>query len=70
MEEASADVGASGAITVPAHVLHDIVRKLADGSQVEIKREGDNDRVTITSGQSIFALQSAATRRLSRFGCW
>ena len=58
MEEAAADVGTPGAITVPAHVLHDIVRKLPDGSQVEIKRDGEKDRVTITSGQSIFALQA------------
>ena len=58
MEEAAADVGGAGAVTVPAHVLHDIVRKLPDGSQVEIKRDGDKDRVTITSGQSVFALQA------------
>lgn len=58
MEEAPADVAAQGAVTVPAHILHDIVRKLPDGSQVEIKRDGENDRVTITSGQSMFALQA------------
>lgn len=58
LEEAKADVATPGAVTVPAHVLHDIIRKLPDGSQVEIKRDGSNDRVTITSGQSIFALQA------------
>lgn len=58
MEQATADVSAPGAITVPAHVLHDIIRKLPDGSQVEIKRDSESERVTIMSGQSVFALQA------------
>ncbi len=59
-DEAPADVSQPGAVTVPAHVLHDIVRKLPDGAEVEIRRDPEKERVTITSGQSRFALQSLA----------
>lgn len=58
IEQTNADVGQDGAITVPAHLLHDIVRKLPDGAQVQIVRDGENQRVTLSSGQSRFALQS------------
>ena len=40
--------GQPGALTVPAHLLHDIVRKLPDGSEVELKRDTDKDRVTLS----------------------
>jgi DNA polymerase III subunit beta len=60
MEEASANVSTNGAVTVPAHILHDIVRKLPDGSEVEINRDGDEGRVMITTGQARFALQALA----------
>ena len=58
VEQVGADVAAPGAVTVPAHILHDIVRKLPDGAQIEIRREADKERLTITSGQSRFALQT------------
>jgi DNA polymerase III subunit beta len=53
-------VSQPGAVTVPAHVLHDIVRKLPDGAEVEIKRDAEKERLTLTSGQSRFALQTLA----------
>jgi len=59
-DQAPADVSQPGAVTVPAHVLHDIVRKLPDGAEVEIKRDHEKERLTITSGQSRFALQTLA----------
>ena len=58
IEMAPAEVAQSGAVTVPAHILHDIVRKLADGSQVEMKRDAEKERLTLTSSQSRFALQT------------
>ena len=58
IEQTNADVGQDGSITVPAHLLHDIVRKLPDGAQVQLVRDGENERVTLSSGQSRFALQS------------
>ena len=60
LEQAPADVSQPGAVTVPAHVLHDIVRKLPDGAQVEIKRDAEKERLTLSSGQSRFALQTLA----------
>jgi DNA polymerase-3 subunit beta len=59
-DEASAEVSQPGAVTLPAHILHDIVRKLPDGSEVEIKRDPEKERLTITSGHSRFALQTLA----------
>jgi DNA polymerase-3 subunit beta len=44
--------------TVPAHILHDIVRKLPDGAEVEIKREAEKERLALSSGHSRFALQT------------
>jgi DNA polymerase-3 subunit beta len=60
LEEAPADVSQPGAATVPAHILHDIVRKLPDGAEVEIKRDAEKERLTLTSGHSRFALQTLA----------
>jgi DNA polymerase III subunit beta len=57
-DQAPADVSQPGAVTVPAHVLHDIIRKLPDGAEVEIKRDPEKERLTITSGHSRFALQT------------
>ena len=39
-------------------MLHDIVRKLPDGAQVDIRKDGDKERLTLTSGQARFALQT------------
>lgn len=58
IEDVAASVSAPGAVTVPAHMLHDIVRKLPDGAEIEIKRDAEKERLTITAGQSRFALQS------------
>jgi DNA polymerase-3 subunit beta len=57
-EQVAADVTTPGALTVPAHILHDIVRKLREGAQVLIERDADKDRLTLTSGSSRFALQT------------
>jgi DNA polymerase-3 subunit beta len=57
-ESVAAKVSSPGMLTVPAHVLHDIVRKLPEGAEIEMKREGDKERLTITSGNSRFSLQT------------
>jgi len=56
-ESIEADAGESGTTTVPAHVLHDIVRKLPDGAQISLEQAGDG-QLTLRSGRSRFALQS------------
>ncbi|MEZ5844510.1 MAG: DNA polymerase III subunit beta [Hyphomicrobiaceae bacterium] len=58
VEEVPADVSRQGTTTVPAHLLHDIVRKLPDGAQVELRRDAEKERVMLHSGQSRFALQA------------
>ena len=55
-ERVAADVSAPGAATVPAHLLHDIVRKLPDGAQVSVETEGD--RALVKSGRSRFQLST------------
>lgn len=60
VEEAPALVQTPGSLTVPAHLLHDIVRKLPDGAQVELDRDAEKERLTLTAGQSRFALQTLA----------
>ena len=56
MEKVAATVSDPGHATVPAHTLYDIVRKLPEGSQVEISRTGDATKAIIRSGTSRFSL--------------
>ena len=58
VESVPAEVAKSGSITVPAHMLYDIVRKLPDGAQLEIEKAGDGQRVSIFAGRSRFSLQA------------
>ena len=48
----------TGATTAPAHMLYDIVRKLSDGSEVEITFPDEKGQLTIASGRSKFALST------------
>jgi len=59
-DAAPADISQPGAVTVPAHVLHEIVRKLSDGAQVEMTRDADKERLSLRSGHSRFTLQTLA----------
>ena len=52
-----AEIGQAGATTVPAHILHDIVRKLPDGAEVSLDT-GDGVAARAASpGRSRFTLQ-------------
>ncbi|NVJ71328.1 MAG: DNA polymerase III subunit beta [Alphaproteobacteria bacterium] len=55
IERVSAGVQQAGSTTVPAHTLFDIVRKLQDGSEVELTLE-ENDRLVVKAGRSRFTL--------------
>ena len=46
----------NGAITAPAHMLYDIVRKLADGADIELVYPDEKDQLSIVSGRSKFSL--------------
>ena len=58
IETVAASVSQPGATTVSAHMLHDIVRKLPDGAELELSLGAEEGRLTLSSGQSRFALQS------------
>jgi len=57
-EQCEAEVSQEGTLTVSAHTLHDIVRKLPDTARVKIERDGERERVLLSSGPSRFALQT------------
>ncbi len=56
IEGVSAQVKQDGATSVPAHTLYDIVRKLPEGSQVEIGSGGEQGQLEIRSGRSKLSL--------------
>jgi len=58
VESSPADVAMGGAITVPAHTIYDIVRKLPDGAQVSLEGGGDTAQLILRSGRSRFTLQT------------
>ena len=56
IEGTQAEVAQDGSTTVPAHTLYDIVRKLPEGSQVEIGSGGEQGQLEIKSGRSKLSL--------------
>ena len=56
VEAVPAEVQQTGGTTAPAHMLHDIVRKLPDGAQVELDSGSEDGRMTVRAGRSNFAL--------------
>ncbi|WP_343560861.1 DNA polymerase III subunit beta [Kiloniella sp. b19] len=57
VDSVEAVVSSAAAVTAPAHTLYDIVRKLPDGSDVEIDAQ-DAGQMTIKAGRSTFKLQT------------
>lgn len=57
-EVVDAKILENGAITAPAHMLYDIVRKLADGAEVELVYPDEKDQLSIASGRSKFSLST------------
>ncbi len=56
-EKVAADVSEAGSLTVPAHTFYDIIRKLPDGSQVELSGDSDESgRLKIVSANCKFSL--------------
>jgi len=56
VDEATAKVERAGATTVSAVTLHEIVRKLPDGSLVTLTDDGASGRLTVEAGRSNFSL--------------
>ena len=51
VDEAEAVVNAQGQITAPAHTLYEIVRKLPEGADVELRYAGDDPRLAVSAGR-------------------
>ena len=56
VEQADCQPGVDGATTVAAHTLYDIVRKLPEGSQIELDTGGEAERMSLRAGRSRFTL--------------
>ncbi len=57
VETVACTTKSDGQVTVPAHMLYDIVRKLPDGD-IELRRDAEQERLAITSGTAQFSLQT------------
>jgi len=58
VETTDADVAQPGSLTVAAHTVHDIVRKLPDGSQISLEYDVEEGRLNLSSGHARFTLQT------------
>ncbi|AQS41852.1 MAG: DNA polymerase III subunit beta [Candidatus Tokpelaia hoelldobleri] len=57
-ETTASQIETAGSTTVPAHLLHDIIRKLPDGGEVMLALNPDGGAVSVVSGRSNFRLQA------------
>lgn len=57
-EKIPASVENQGSVTIPAHKLYDIVKKLPDGSQLQMTSLEESSQVSLVSGRAKFALAS------------
>jgi DNA polymerase-3 subunit beta len=56
VDRSPATVQRGGAVTVGAHLLHEIVRKLPDGAMIELSADSASHRLDIQAGRSRFEL--------------
>jgi DNA polymerase-3 subunit beta len=61
VETVAVEVLNPGTFTAPAHTLYDIVRKLTEGSQVELDCTGDDSQLTLSASRSKFKLSCLPT---------
>lgn len=67
-ESVAANVSDSGATTVPAHTLYDIVRKFPEGSDVELSMNAEGTQMTMKAGRSKFKLSCLPTTDFPEIG--
>ena len=60
-EKISADIEVNGEISVPAITLHEIVKKLPQGSDIDLNMDETGNSINIKSGRSIFNLSTLPT---------
>ena len=68
VESVHADVTQAGAATIQAHLLHDIVRKLADGAQITLESAGGGERLQLICGHARFQLPALAADEFPDIG--
>ncbi len=56
VDAAEARISQPGQITAPAHTLYEIVRKLPEGAEVELRYSSDDPRLQVQAGRSKFNL--------------
>src|SRR5580658_5688938 len=56
VDETPGRVDGKGQITAPAHTLYEIVRKLPEGAEVELRFSADDPRLQVSAGRSKFNL--------------
>ncbi len=61
VEKTAAEITQEGSTTVDAHTLFDIVRKLPEGSQIEIGTGTDEGQLSLHSGRSVLKLATLAS---------
>lgn len=61
VDTSPSETARAGRTTAPALVLYDIVRKLPDGSQVELASESGNERLSLKTGGAAFSLNCLPT---------
>ena len=61
VESVPADVETHGSTTAPAHTLFDIVRRLPEGTQVELDCTGSDNSLVLSAGRSRFTLNCLPT---------
>jgi len=74
LDRVPAVVEAPGAVTVGAHTLYEIVRKLPEGAQVSIRDDPANSRMEVRAGRSHFSLATLPREDFpimasSEYGC-
>ncbi|MCE7886973.1 MAG: DNA polymerase III subunit beta [Alphaproteobacteria bacterium PRO2] len=67
-ESVAAKIAKPGSTTAPAHTLHDIVRKLPDGSDVELTLNGEGTQMVVKAGRSQFKLSCLPTSDFPAIG--
>ena len=68
LESVHGDVTQAGAVTIQAHLLHDIVRKLADGAQITLESGGAGERMLLVCGHARFQLPALAADEFPDIG--
>ncbi|MBI3441670.1 MAG: DNA polymerase III subunit beta [Proteobacteria bacterium] len=68
IESVAAKTSTAGTTTVPANTLYDIVRKLSDGSNIEISSASGDTSLQVKSGRSTFRLGCLSTEDFPKMG--